>query len=108
MADRVMSLHTHHNIHQNSLTAYREERPKLNGRKKIIFDYVCRHGACTDREIMSALGFREPNATRPRVTELIQLGILREVDSIKCDITGKSVRRVDVNYTTPEQRKLFV
>ena len=101
-----MSLHQSHRIHPNSLATYREERPKLNGRKRLIFDYICRNGACTDREIMSALGFREPGAIRPRCTEMIQLGVLKEVCDVHCDITGKRVRKIDVNYTQPDQLRL--
>ena len=102
-----MTLHSNHTVHPNSLQAYREERPKLNGRKKLIFDYICRHGACTDREIMSALGFSDMNTIRPRTNELLQMGVLREVDDTRCDVTGKLVRRVDVNYSTPEQKVMF-
>jgi hypothetical protein len=107
MADNIVSLHQSHSLHANSLTAYREERPKLNGRKKLIYDYISRRGPCTDREIMSALGFSEPNAIRPRCTELLQMGLLTESDSIRDDLTGKRVRRLSVNRNAPEQRVMF-
>ena len=102
-----MSLHDSHTMHENSLTAYREERPKLNGRKQMIFDYYCRNGSCTDREVMSGLGFKDMNAVRPRINEMIEMGVLREEGGHICDITGKRVRVVGVNYSTPVQEKLF-
>ncbi len=36
------------------------------------------------------------NACRPRVTELIEAGVLVEHDSVRCPVTGKTVRRVAV------------
>lgn len=102
-----MTLHQSHTMHENSLEAYRSERPKLNGRKRDIFDYIAKHGPCSDREVMSALGFSDPNATRPRCTELIEMGLVEQFDSVRDDLTGKRVRRLVVRRGRPEQMGLI-
>lgn len=51
------------------------------------------------------MGFPEPNAVRPRITELIAAGFLQEVGEKRCPVTRKTVRVVDV--PRPAQRELF-
>ena len=48
----------------------------------------------TDREVKETLGVSDMNYVRPRITELIKLGHIVEVDDIKCHLTNKTVRRV--------------
>lgn len=48
----------------------------------------------TDREVKEALGVSDMNYVRPRITELVKLGYVVEVDDIKCHLTNKTVRRV--------------
>lgn len=84
-------------MHINSIEAYYEELPKLSKRARQIADFFYNNGYAggyTDREVMNVLGYTEPNQVRPRITELIQLGILKEVGAVKCEITGKKVRKV--------------
>lgn len=83
-------------MHVNSLTAYREERPRLSQRAADVLEVVRMFGPLTDREIVETMGYRDMNAVRPRVTELIEAGILVEHDSVRCPVTGKTVRRVAV------------
>lgn len=83
-------------MHTNSLTAYREERPRLSQRASEVLDVVRMFGPLTDRQIMETMGFAEPNAVRPRCTELIEAGLLVEYDNVRCPVTGKTVRRVAV------------
>lgn len=83
-------------MHANSLAAFREDADKLSAREMLILDLlVRRRGGFTDREIMVALGFSEPNTVRPRVTELIDAGFVTEIGSRRCSTTGKTVRVVD-------------
>lgn len=89
-------------IHQNSLCAYHEGRQALSERAGLVLAWVREHGPATDRQIMSGLGFGEPNAVRPRVTELVDIGMLAEVGSVRCSVTGKTVRRVDVPRREPQ------
>lgn len=43
----------------------------------------------TDRSIMLELGHTDPNAVRPRITELIDMGLLVETGSATDTYTGK-------------------
>lgn len=47
----------------------------------------------TDRQIAARLGYPDMNCVRPRITELIEQGLLVECDSIRCQVTNKRVRR---------------
>lgn len=92
-------------IHANSLAAYHAERLRLSDRAERVLGYIANKGPSTDRQVMAGLGFGEPGAVRPRITELIDLGLLMEVGNTKCAITGKTVRIVDVYR--PVQGALF-
>jgi hypothetical protein len=58
----------------------------------------------TDREIMRKLDLCDPNAIRPRVTEMIASGVLVEDDFTIDAESKKTVRRVRVAAI---QRSLF-
>jgi len=90
-----MRTHRHHAMHENSLFAYAEEKRLLGARARAILDDVTRNGAATDRKIMARMGFADMNSVRPRVTELIEDGYLREGGSTTCAVTGKTVRIVE-------------
>lgn len=83
-------------IHANSVAAYHSEEQKLGRRALDILFWVRAHGPATDRQIARGMGFGDMNSVRPRVTELVETGQLREVDSIKCEVTGRHVRRVGI------------
>lgn len=83
-------------IHANSARAYHEERKELGKRAMAILAEIRINGGGTDRQIMQRMGFFDPNCVRPRITELIDAGLLQEVANIECKITGKMVRRVEV------------
>jgi len=84
------------NVHENSIAAYHASGPMISRRAQMVLEWIRANGRATDRQVMEGLGFREPNAVRPRCTELIQRGALREVGSTVCPVTGKTVRLVDV------------
>lgn len=81
-------------VSETSMQAYHEEAQKLSRREKEIFDFMFGRGAMTDREIMQRMGYSEPNSVRPRITELVDRGLLEECDRVRCIQTGKTVRRV--------------
>lgn len=84
-------------IHPNSLAAFHSEEPRLSKRASAILAWITEAGPRTDRQIAYGMGFGENlNAVRPRCSELIQAGLLMEVCSRKCPVTGKTVRVVDV------------
>lgn len=70
-----------------------EEMPQLSAREAVILTYMRSVGrAVTDRQIQAGLGFPEPGCVRPRVCSLIDKGIVKEVGTQLCGITGKNVR----------------
>jgi len=77
-------------VHPNSVAAFAAtgaERASLESRIiELMADGVPR----TDREIAYKLGHPEP--LRPRVTGLIEDGVLHEVGSKTCPVTRKTVR----------------
>lgn len=88
--------HTAATVHEHSRAAHAQSLGMISRRAAQVLAWVREHGRATDRQVMAGLGFQDPNAVRPRVTELVQLGALREVGSTRCPVTGKTVRLVDV------------
>lgn len=64
--------------------------------EQIIGALMRERRAMTDREIMRYLGFSDPNAVRPRITELIAKKELREVGSKLDRSTMRTVRIVNL------------
>ena len=91
-------------VHANSIAAYHGSAPMISRRARMVLDWIRANGRATDRQVMAGLGFIEPGAVRPRITELIDAGALREVGSTRCPTTGKTVRIVDI---PPTQGALF-
>lgn len=58
----------------------------------ILYAYRLAGRPMTDRDVATALGFNDMNAVRPRCTDLIDRGLLREVGEIRCQVTGITVR----------------
>ncbi len=78
-------------IHENSLSAFRS----LNAAARtaeIFAVYRDSMVPLTDREVMASLDFHDANMVRPRITELIKAGKLVEVQNVKDQTTGKTVR----------------
>jgi predicted HTH transcriptional regulator len=98
--------HATHRMHPHSLDAYRAEESKLSKRAEAVLTWITEHGPHTDREVMQGMGFTEPNAVRPRITELIDAGKLMEVCSVRCPVTGKTVRRVDIRRARWHQQEI--
>lgn len=84
------------NVHANSIEAFHASARMISRRAQAVLEWVREHGRATDRQIARGLGFAEMNAVRPRVTELVDLGVLHEVGSTRCEVTGKTVRLVDL------------
>ncbi len=82
-------------VHVNSIITYHSL--DLNGRREKVLDvYRKSSRPLTDREVMSDLGYTDPNMARPRITELIDMGYLREAGSVKDTLTKKTVRLVEL------------
>jgi predicted HTH transcriptional regulator len=82
-------------IHENSLKAYIEEKEedRIGRRQQEILKCIKRFKVVTAREIMLHLEYEDMNQVRPRLTELKELGLIREIDKTKCLWTGKTVSR---------------
>lgn len=100
-----MSEHVSHRMHENSLASYEKARADLSTRAAQVWSWVQQHGAHTDREIMAGLGYSDPNKVRPRVTELVESGMLEEMAKRKEN--GRMVRVVCVPAAKPVQQALF-
>lgn len=91
-------------IHPHSVLAYWEGNDGLFGqRHKKVIEVLRRATlAQTDREVMIACGFTDPNAVRPRITELLEAEILVEAGTTECPVTHKTVRLVTLRKVKPE------
>ena len=87
--------HVRHRMHANSGAA-RPEIETLSDRETLIVDHLRHHGRSTDRQICVALDFADMNAIRPRVSELLDRGILVEDGSTIDGVTRKTVRLVRI------------
>ncbi len=81
------------NMRENSLAAfYAGQRDLFSQREQDILSAFAGIGTATDRDICNLLGFPDLNAVRPRITELISVGVLEEIGNRICATTKKSVR----------------
>lgn len=86
-----MATHTAHALHANSLSAF--DSLDINKRESLILSaYALARAPMTDRECMTALGFTDMNAVRPRVTSLVASGYLWECGVVRDETTGRRVR----------------
>ena len=80
-------------------------------RTRAILDVLRRaNRPMTDREIAKALGYYDPNAVRPRITEEIQRGEksrIIKVGNAKCELTKRTVRTVYIRTSGETQGRLF-
>lgn len=81
-------------VRERSLAARDNSLPQLAQRAAAILAWLTAHGPSTDREVMRGLGFVEPNAVRPRISELIDARLVEECGERVCATTGQRVRVV--------------
>ena len=72
--------HRTHEMHRNSLDAYREQSDegKLSKRCSEILTLYRQLGELTDRQVLKASTYNDMNQVRPRISELIDQGLLEE------------------------------
>lgn len=87
-----MSATKRRKLHVNSLTAYHDGQAEFFSAREIMVLRAYRAGPMTDREVMIALRFTDMNAVRPRITELVDDGVLEETSTRNDPITRKPVR----------------
>lgn len=106
-----MSASLRRQLHVNSLCAYLEgQTENFSKREQQVLDQVRVLKSATDRDVMVSLGFTDPNAVRPRISELIKEGLLVEIGHSEDVITGKRVRLVALapNPLKPQRQFEFV
>jgi len=89
------SPHSRHIVRVNSRLAYHSERDAghLGDRARACLAVIRAAVApVTDRDVAVALGFSDMNSVRPRITELIEAGVVSEHSTVRCPVTGKMVR----------------
>lgn len=79
-------------MHINSLLAFDEARKSLNDRCQKILRVIEKFPDSTDRDILHELGWSDMNMVRPRITEMVQKGLVVETGSMTCGITGRKCR----------------
>jgi predicted transcriptional regulator len=97
-------------IHPNSVAAYWQGRDDLFGKRlqKVIAALRASRDPLTDREVMVRLGFADPNAVRPRISELVDAGIAQETGRVLCPVTRKTVRFVRLAPAREVQADFFL
>jgi hypothetical protein len=94
-------------MHVNSLAAYQAGDERMfSVRELSVLGAVGRLRVASDREVMVALGFSDMNAVRPRITELVDDGVLEEVCSKEDPVTRKTVRVVGIRNREDKQAEL--
>lgn len=84
-------------MHANSLEAYHAGRTDCFPRRsQEILGTLTTLGHATDRQVRDALGFPDMNAVRPRITELIEAGVLQHVADEIDTVTKRTVRVVAI------------
>ena len=81
--------------HPNSADSERQAN-KEKRYEQILYYLIGSSAPLTDREIMRGLGYTDPNAVRPRITELVKAAKLIERDNKRDMETGRTVRTVEV------------
>lgn len=94
-----MSAHATHEIHRNSIAAsHAGERSGFFSEREIeVLAAYCRRGVpSTDREIQASCGYDVLAMVQPRISGLVEKGVLIEVGTKKCPTTGKRVRMLEI------------
>ena len=77
-------------VAQTSMEAYLSLGDvEISERQEIVLEYILAHPDCTAEDVYLGLGYSTPNSTSPRITELLDLGIL-EVTGRKVTASGRS------------------
>ena len=84
-------------VHINSLLAYYDEIKNFSKREAMVYGHIAMSpDYLTDRQVKDALfgNGGDMNACRPRISDLIRKGWIKEVGKVKDGVTGKQVRLV--------------
>jgi hypothetical protein len=90
--------------HENSTESY--EQHCRSGRQRqyrqaVVATLERSAEPMTDRQVLEALKEPDVNNVRPEITRMVQDGFLIEVDKVRCERTGKTVRRTTLASRGP-------
>jgi len=96
-------------MHDNSLATYAELKADLNKRARDVLDFfefrASKRDGFTDREVQHLMGFEERNDVQPRISELVDKKLLKEVGKRPCKKTGRPVRACVWNPNPNDDQK---
>lgn len=78
-------------IAQTTLEAYRSIEPELSARQKLVYDFISKNPGLNAEQIYRGMGYHSPNSTSPRITELLDNGLI-EVAGFNLTTSGKRAR----------------
>jgi len=95
-------------ISRTSIEAYYDLRNegRIGPMQRHVLDLIRRHPGRTDRELAELAGYTDPNALRPRRTELCEDGHIVPAGKRRCSITGRTALTWRVRGDNP-QLELF-
>lgn len=64
-----------------------------------VYDWLYRHGPATCNEVAVGIGERRHGSTSGRLTELRDLGVVKEDGTRVCTVSGKDIILWDVTHT---------
>lgn len=82
-------------VRQSSIEAFKhiKENGLLSARRFNVYEFIVLHGPCTFKQIDMAL--RQPTITSGsysgRLSELRRMGLIKEVGTTKCPVSGNTV-----------------
>jgi hypothetical protein len=90
--------HATHEVHVNSLAAWHagERSGFFNDRELEVLQAFHGREPSTDREIQGRCGYAEVAKVQPRISDLVNKGVLQEVGRKPCPVTGKKVRVCEI------------
>lgn len=77
-------------VRQTSIEAY-QALEDIGRRQRIVYEGIKMYPGITAVELCRKLGRLDPNFVRPRINELVKLGIVTEGPKRECSITKKKV-----------------
>lgn len=96
-------------MHKNSIAAYREgiNSGEIKKREQLIFEcYYFGDKILTDRQVLNELrpGSDNMNWVSPRITEMLDEGILKYVGDVK--VNGRLCRQLRINHLIEEVQQV--
>ncbi|MBQ7701775.1 MAG: hypothetical protein IJT54_05160 [Candidatus Methanomethylophilaceae archaeon] len=78
-------------IAQTTMEAYYSIQSELNSRQLMVFNFIRDHPGLNAEQIYIGMGYRSPNSTSPRITELLEEGLI-EVAGYNQTSSGRRAR----------------